>query len=75
MRDTGVRVISVFAGPTDDEDHQSVPMPKVAPARLARAVIEALEAGREQLCVGDVAIDAMDRWLADPILYAREKNL
>jgi NADP-dependent 3-hydroxy acid dehydrogenase YdfG/uncharacterized OB-fold protein len=75
MRGTGVRVISIFSGPTDDEDHQSVPMPKVAPARLARAVIEALEAGREQLCVGDVAIDAMDRWLADPTLYAREKNL
>jgi len=75
MRDTGVRVISVFAGPTDDEDHQSVPMPKVAPARLAQGVIEAIETGREQLCVGDVAIDAMDRWLADPILYAREKNL
>lgn len=75
MRGTGVRVISIFSGPTDDEDHQSVPMPKVAPARLAQGVIEALEAGREQLCVGDVAIDAMDRWLADPTLYAREKNL
>jgi NAD(P)-dependent dehydrogenase (short-subunit alcohol dehydrogenase family)/uncharacterized OB-fold protein len=75
MRAEGVRVISIFVGPVDDEDHQSTLLPKVAPSRLARGVVEALEMGREQLCVGDVAIDAMDRWLADPALYGREKNL
>ncbi|EGY02394.1 oxidoreductase, short chain dehydrogenase/reductase family [Nitrospirillum viridazoti Y2] len=75
MRAVGVRVLSVFTGPSDDEDHQSVPPPKVAPLRLARAIIEALEAGREVSCVGDVAVDAMDRWAADPALYMREKNL
>jgi NAD(P)-dependent dehydrogenase (short-subunit alcohol dehydrogenase family)/uncharacterized OB-fold protein len=75
MRSAGVRVLSIFTGPTDDEDHQSVPPPKVAPARLARDIVEALERGREQTCVGDVAADAMARWLADPALYAREKNL
>lgn len=75
MRGAGVRVLSVFTGPTDDEDHQSVPPPKVAPARLAKGIIEALELGREQTCVGDVAVDAMERWLADPALYTREKNL
>ena len=67
--------MSVFTGPTDDEHHQSVPPPKVAPARLAKDVVNALETGREQTCVGDVASDAMERWLADPALYAREKNL
>ncbi|MBU0555005.1 MAG: SDR family NAD(P)-dependent oxidoreductase [Alphaproteobacteria bacterium] len=75
MRETGVRVLSVFTGPVEDEHHQSVPPPKVAPARLATAIIEALQQGREQTCVGDVASDAMTRWLADPALYAREKNL
>ena len=75
MRGAGVRVLSVFTGPTDDEDHQSIPSPKVTPARLAKGIIEALELGREQTCVGDVAVDAMERWLADPALYAREKNL
>lgn len=75
MRAAGVRVLSVFTGPTDDEDHQSVPPPKVAPARLAKGIIEALETGREVSCIGDVAVDAMDRWLADPALYAREKTL
>lgn len=75
MRSTGVRVLSVFTGALEDEHHQSVPPPKVAPARLAAAIVEALQQGREQTSVGDVASDAMSRWLADPALFAREKNL
>ncbi|MEJ2624264.1 MAG: SDR family NAD(P)-dependent oxidoreductase [Pseudolabrys sp.] len=75
MRAAGVRVSAIFAGPTDDEDHQSVPLPKVAPARLAGELIKLLEAGQEQRCVGDFAVDAMDRWLDDPALYSREKNV
>jgi NAD(P)-dependent dehydrogenase (short-subunit alcohol dehydrogenase family)/uncharacterized OB-fold protein len=75
MRAAGVRVMSAFTGPTDDEHHQAVPPPKVAPVKLAKDIVSALETGREQTCVGDVAIDAMERWLADPALYAREKNL
>ncbi|MQP68408.1 SDR family NAD(P)-dependent oxidoreductase [Niveispirillum sp. SYP-B3756] len=75
MRAQGVRVLSIFSGPSDDEDYQSVPPPKVAPARLAREVVEALRMGREISCVGEVASDAMERWLADPALFVREKNL
>ncbi|NKI98086.1 SDR family NAD(P)-dependent oxidoreductase [Novosphingobium sp. SG707] len=75
MRATGVRVLTVFTGPTDDADHQSLPPPKVAPARLAAAVLDALAQGREQTCVGDVAKDAMARWLVDPALFIREINL
>ncbi|MWV26869.1 SDR family NAD(P)-dependent oxidoreductase [Aurantiacibacter rhizosphaerae] len=75
MRSSGVRVLSVFVGPVDDEDHQTMPPPKVAPARIAATIVDALQQGREQSCVGDVASDAMARWLDDPMLYAREKNL
>lgn len=75
MRATGVRVMSVFTGPVEDADHQHVPPPKVAPSRIASSVVDALLHGREQTCVGDVAQDAMDRWLTDPALFAREKNL
>lgn len=74
MRPAGVRVINLFVGPTDDEDHQSVPLPKLAPARVASGLIEALERGLEELCVGDAAHEAMQRWLADPALYVRETN-
>ena len=74
MRDAGVRVLSVFAGPIEDEDHQSAPLPRLAPARLAKGVVDALANGREQSAVGDIAEDGMARWLADPALYEREKN-
>jgi NAD(P)-dependent dehydrogenase (short-subunit alcohol dehydrogenase family)/uncharacterized OB-fold protein len=75
MRACGVRVLTIMAGPTEDEDHQSVPPPKVAPNRIAAAVLNALENGRETSLVGDYALDAYQRWASDPALYVREKNL
>lgn len=75
MRSSGVRVLSVFTGPVEDEHHQTMPPPRVAPERLAAGIVDALLNGREQTCVGEVASDAMARWLADPALYVREKNL
>lgn len=75
MRAAGVRVLSVFTGPVDDQDHQHVPPPKVAPSRLAASVVDALVSGREETCVGEIASNTMERWLADPSLIAREINL
>lgn len=75
MRGAGVRVMTLFTGAVDDEDHQSVPLPKVAPGRIGKAVVDALENGRETSCVGDAATDALARWSADPALAIREKNL
>jgi NAD(P)-dependent dehydrogenase (short-subunit alcohol dehydrogenase family)/uncharacterized OB-fold protein len=75
MRGSGVRVLSVFTGPVEDSDHQHVPPPKVAPPRIAASIADALINGREQTCVGDVAVDAMERWSSDPALFAREKSL
>lgn len=75
MRGKGVRVLSILTGPVEDEHHQSVPPPRVAPSRIAATIVEALQQGREQSCVGDIANDAMARWLEDPAFYAREKNL
>ncbi len=75
MRSVGVRVLAVFTGPVDDGDHQRVPLPKVAPARVGKGVVDALEQGRELVPVGDAAVDAVARWSDDPMLYLREKNL
>jgi len=74
MARTGIRVMSVLTGPVDDEWHQNVPPPKTAPARIARAVIEALRKGRETICADDVARDVLSRWQADPLLTIREEN-
>ncbi len=68
----GVRVMNVFCGPTDDEWHQPLPPPKVAPPALARAVVDGLKAGLEDVYVGDVAKDLIDRWRAGPKILERE---
>ena len=75
MRPGGVRVMSVFTGPVDDDWRQHVPPPKVAPARIARAVVTALEEGREESFVGDVAEDIAARFLDDPKVLERELSL
>jgi hypothetical protein len=65
-------VVNALVGPLDDEWHQSVPPPKVAPAALAAAVVRALRNGIEDLAVGDVAQDLLERWKDSPSLLARE---
>ena len=72
MRAGGVRVMSVFTGPIDDDWHQPVPPPKVTPEAVARAVVTALEQGIEESFVGDVAKDVLARWTDDPKVLERE---
>ncbi|MEX3007481.1 SDR family NAD(P)-dependent oxidoreductase [Hoeflea sp. TYP-13] len=68
----GVRVMNVFTGPTEDEWHQPLPPPKVQPAALAKSVIGGLKDGLEDVFVGDVAKDLIDRWRAGPKILERE---
>ena len=74
MQRTGIRVMSVLTGPLDDEWHQTVQPPKVAPVQVARAVSDALINGLETVCAGDVAKDVLARFQADPLLTMREEN-
>ncbi|MBX2823671.1 MAG: SDR family NAD(P)-dependent oxidoreductase [Gammaproteobacteria bacterium] len=75
MQQSGIRVVSVLTGPLDDEWHQSVPPPKVAPVQIARVVTDALKNGLETVCAGEVAKDVLNRWQQDPLLTIREQNL
>jgi NAD(P)-dependent dehydrogenase (short-subunit alcohol dehydrogenase family)/uncharacterized OB-fold protein len=72
MRPGGVRVMSVFTGPLEDDWRQEVPPPKVTAGQVARAVVTALEAGIEDSFVGDVAKDVAARFYQDPKLLERE---
>ncbi len=72
MRGSGVRVINIYAGPVDDEWHQELPQPKLAPKALAQAVVKALVEGREEATAGEVARDLYARWREDPALAIRE---
>lgn len=72
MRAGGVRVMSVFTGPVDDDWRQPLPPPKVAPVAIARAVVQALENGTEETFVGDIAKDVLARWQDNPKVLERE---
>lgn len=72
LRPGGVKVVNVFVGPLETEWFQTVPPPKVAPAALARAVVDALRRGIEDVYVGDVAQDVRARLAVNPKALERE---
>lgn len=72
LRTGGVRVINVFPGPIDDEWSQLILPPKLAPAGLARAIVEALRGSVEDVYPGDVAREWLARFLDNPKALERE---
>jgi NAD(P)-dependent dehydrogenase (short-subunit alcohol dehydrogenase family)/uncharacterized OB-fold protein len=72
MLPAGVRVVNVFPGPIDDEWNQLLPPPKLAPATLAKAIVEALREGIEDVYPGDVAQEWLARWRDNPKALERE---
>jgi NAD(P)-dependent dehydrogenase (short-subunit alcohol dehydrogenase family) len=72
MRAAGVRVINVFPGPIDDEWNQTLPPPKLTPGALAKAVVNALRDGVEDIYPGDVAQEWLARWQENPKVLERE---
>jgi NAD(P)-dependent dehydrogenase (short-subunit alcohol dehydrogenase family)/uncharacterized OB-fold protein len=68
----GVRVINVFPGPIDDEWDQLERPPKLSPAAVATAIVDALKRSVEDVYPGDVAQDWLARHLANPKALERE---
>jgi NAD(P)-dependent dehydrogenase (short-subunit alcohol dehydrogenase family)/uncharacterized OB-fold protein len=72
LRPAGVRVINLFPGPIDDDWDQLEMPPKLAPATLATAVVQALKGAVEDVYPGDVAQDWVARHLDNPKALERE---
>jgi NAD(P)-dependent dehydrogenase (short-subunit alcohol dehydrogenase family) len=72
LRPGGVKVMNVFFGPLETEWFQSIAPPKVTPAALARAVVDGLQQGLEDVFVGDVAEDIRARLAVNPKAIERE---
>lgn len=68
----GVRLVTMLTGPTEDSWFQTLDHPRVTGAALARAIIEALRRGLEEVAVGDVARDLMARLAENPKAVERE---
>jgi NAD(P)-dependent dehydrogenase (short-subunit alcohol dehydrogenase family) len=72
LRPAGVRVINLFPGPIDDQWDQLEMPPKLSPASLAAAAVEALKGSVEDVYPGDVAQDWLARHLDNPKALERE---
>jgi NAD(P)-dependent dehydrogenase (short-subunit alcohol dehydrogenase family)/uncharacterized OB-fold protein len=72
LRSAGVRLINVFPGPIDDDWDQLEMPPKLSPAALAAAVVQALKGSVEDVHPGDVAQDWVARHLDNPKALERE---
>jgi NAD(P)-dependent dehydrogenase (short-subunit alcohol dehydrogenase family)/uncharacterized OB-fold protein len=72
MRPAGIRVITVFPGPLEDEWNQALPPPKLTAEGLARAVVGALEDGIEDVYPGDFAQEWLARWEENPKVLESE---
>jgi NAD(P)-dependent dehydrogenase (short-subunit alcohol dehydrogenase family)/uncharacterized OB-fold protein len=72
LRPGGIKVVNVFTGPLETEWYQTVPPPKVTPQALAKAVVDALRRGLEDVFVGDIAADIRSRLAVNPKAVERE---
>jgi short-subunit dehydrogenase len=72
MAGSGVKVLNVLFGPLDEASSRHLPPPKVTHDQLAKAVVEALRQGIEDLAVGPVAEDLVRRYREDPMALHRE---
>lgn len=72
LRAGGVAVVHLFTGPTEDEWFQTLPPPKVGADQIARAIVDALRRGLEDVYVGDVAQDLRARLDLNPKAVERE---
>lgn len=68
----GVRLMTVLAGPTEDDWFQTFPQPKVAGKALADAILSGLMKGLEEVVVGDLARDLLDRLAENPKALERD---
>jgi NAD(P)-dependent dehydrogenase (short-subunit alcohol dehydrogenase family)/uncharacterized OB-fold protein len=68
----GVRVINVFPGPIETERYRSIPLAKLQPVALARAITKALQDSVEDVYPGDVAQEWLARWRENSKVLERE---
>ncbi|MGB1829047.1 MAG: SDR family NAD(P)-dependent oxidoreductase [Paracoccaceae bacterium] len=75
FRASGLRVMNLYCGPTEDEWYQPLPPPKVTPQAVARTLVTGLQNGLEETYCGDVAKDVFERFRDNPLILERETTL
>lgn len=72
MQPAGIRVVNVFPGPIADNTGEALSLPKIEPGALARAIVQALQDGVEDVYPGDVASEWLTRSRDNPKALERE---
>jgi NAD(P)-dependent dehydrogenase (short-subunit alcohol dehydrogenase family) len=63
LREAGIRLVTVFPGPLENERGQVLQQPQLPPAVLAKSIVDALRRGVEEVYPGDVAREWFDGML------------
>jgi NAD(P)-dependent dehydrogenase (short-subunit alcohol dehydrogenase family)/uncharacterized OB-fold protein len=72
MQPAGIRVVNVFPGPIADNAGEALSLPKIEAGALARAIVQALQDGVEDVYPGDVASEWLTRSRDNPKAPERE---
>ena len=75
FRASGIRVMNLYCGPTEEEWYQCLPPPKVTPKAIAHTLVVGLQCGLEETYCGNVAKDVFERFRDNPLILEREMTL
>lgn len=68
----GLRLVNLYAGPTEDDWWQSAAPPRVGAGALAQGLLRGLAEGLEEVFIGPVSEDLRDRLAANPKAVERD---
>jgi short-subunit dehydrogenase len=69
LHDQGTQVLGVHAGPVDTDMASGLTLPKVTPVDVVRQVLNALEAGRDEVLVDDMTRQVKAGLSDEPGIY------
>lgn len=72
LRGRKIDVHAVFPGPIDTDMAKDIQLPKTSPAEAARAIVEGIAAGDEDILPDPMARQVFAQWLRDPKSVERQ---
>jgi NAD(P)-dependent dehydrogenase (short-subunit alcohol dehydrogenase family) len=70
----GIRVHAVLTGPTDTDMVRDLPVPKAAPEAVARAILDAVDAGQDDIFPDPLSRSLAEAWHVSPAKTLERQN-
>jgi hypothetical protein len=71
LHDQGTQLLGVHAGPVDTDMASGLTLPKVTPVEVVRQVLNALEAGSDEVLVDDMTRQVKAGLSGEPGIYLK----